>query len=217
MDYDAVIFDNDGVLVDSERIAHGVQAAYLTELGYPTTVEESYRDFLGNGGHNVRTVIAERHGGSLPEDYHEVRNDRIYQAFRASLEPVPGAAELLTDLQRRGVAYCVASSSPHEWITLTLDLAGLRGRLPQERVFSSDDVGGVGKPAPDLFLHAAAALGVEPGRCLVVEDSANGVLAARAAGMDVFGYTALTAPEVLAAAGATGLIMRLEEVAALVG
>ncbi|MDH6580453.1 HAD family hydrolase [Kitasatospora sp. MAP5-34] len=188
MRYDVVIFDNDGVLVDSEPIAHRVLSGYLTELGYPTTLEESYRDFLGNAGHNVHDVITERYRGRLPKDFEARCHERVFAAFRAELVASAGAEELLKALQQRDLPYCLASSSNHEWIRLSLDLAGLREHLADGRIFSAQDVG-VGKPAPDLFLHAAKTLGVAPERCLVVEDSPNGVLAARSAGMDVYGFT----------------------------
>jgi HAD superfamily hydrolase (TIGR01509 family) len=207
-----VIFDNDGVLVDSEPIAHRVLSGYLTELGYPTTLEESFHYFLGNAARNVHKVIADRFGGSLPEDFTARCHERVFAAFRRGLTATPGAAELLTELRRRGIPYCLASSSDHAWIDLTLDRTGLRAHLPPEAVFSAQDIGGVGKPAPDLFLHAAASFGADPRDCLVVEDSPNGVLAARAAGMDVLGYTVLMPAERLLAAGATGLISELSEV-----
>ncbi|MFC5186918.1 HAD family hydrolase [Actinomadura harenae] len=212
MPYELVIFDNDGVLVDSERIAHRVLAEYLTELGYPMTLEESLQHFLGTAARNVHTVIADRHGGRLPDDFTARWQERVYAAFRQSLTATPGAADLLTDLRRSGVPYCLASSSDRAWIDLALDLTGLRSHFRPETVFSAEDVGGVGKPAPDLFLRAAASLGVAPRNCLVVEDSPNGVLAARAAGMDVLGYTALTPSERLRTAGATHLIAHLSEV-----
>lgn len=207
-----VIFDNDGVLVDSERISHGVLSGYLTELGFPMTLEESVHHFLGTAGRNVHEVIADRYGGRLPDDFIARWQERVFAAFRQDLTASPGAADLLTELRRRGVPYCLASSSDRTWIDLTLDRTGLRAHLRPETVFSAQDVGGVGKPAPDLFLHAAASLGVHTRDCLVVEDSPNGVLAARAAGMDVLGYTALTPPERLHAAGATDLISHLSEV-----
>ncbi|MEV5575306.1 HAD family phosphatase [Spirillospora sp. NPDC052269] len=207
-----VIFDNDGVLVDSERISQGVLSAYLTELGYPTTLEESVQRFLGNAARNVHEVVADRYGGSLPDDFTERWHERVFAAFRQDLTTTPGAVDLLVELGRRGIPYCLASSSDHAWIDLTLDKTGLRAHLRPEVVFSAQDVGGVGKPAPDLFLHAAASFGVHPRDCLVVEDSPNGVLAARAAGMDVLGYTALTPAESLRAAGATHLISDLSEV-----
>jgi HAD superfamily hydrolase (TIGR01509 family) len=212
MTYQMVIFDNDGTLVDSETTAHTLLSGYLTELGYPTTIEESFRDFLGNAGRNVHTVVAERFGGSLPQDFTARCHERVFAAFQQGVDAAPGAAELLAELGGRRLPYCVASSSDHAWIDLTLDRSGLRAHLPASRVFSAEDVGGVGKPAPDLFLYAARAMGVAAAECLVVEDSPNGVLAARAAGMDVLGYTALMPADRLAAAGATALIGELRQV-----
>ncbi|WP_371480912.1 HAD family hydrolase [Kitasatospora sp. NBC_00315] len=214
MSYDLVIFDNDGVLVDSEPIANRLLAEYLTELGFPTTVEDSYRDFMGTAAHRVHDVIGERHGATLPEGFDELFHARVFGAFETELTAVRGAEQLLKDLRQRSVPYCLASSAHHEWIRTALGLTGLRGYFDEDRIFSAQDVG-VGKPAPDLFLHAARTLGVDPSRCLVVEDSVNGVLAARAAGMDVYGHTALTDPAKLAAAGATGLISGLSQVGAL--
>ncbi|WP_380278458.1 HAD family hydrolase [Kitasatospora purpeofusca] len=217
MTYELVIFDNDGVLVDSEPLSNRLLAEYLTELGYPTTIEDSYRDFMGTAAHKVHDVIAERYDGArLPEGFDDDYHGRIFDAFATDLAAVRGADALLKELQRRSVPYCLASSAHHSWIRSALDAAGLRGHIAQERIFSAQDVG-VGKPAPDLFLHAARTLGVDPAACLVLEDSPNGVLAARAAGMDVYGYTALTDPAKLTAAGATGLIADLAEVPALLG
>ncbi|MGW4893042.1 HAD family hydrolase [Kitasatospora sp. NPDC004240] len=211
MSYELVIFDNDGVLVDSEPLSNRLLAEYLTELGYPTTIEDSYRDFMGTAAHRIHDVIAERHGATLPEGFDELFHGRVFAAFESELTAVQGADRLLKDLQQRSLPYGLASSAHHAWIRTALDVTGLRGWFPEERIFSAQDVG-VGKPAPDLFLHAARVLGAEPARCLVVEDSVNGVLAARAAGMDVLGYTALTDPAKLTAAGATGLVADLAEV-----
>lgn len=217
MAYDLVIFDNDGVLVDSEPLSNRLLAEYLTELGYPTTIEDSYRDFMGTAAHRIHDVIAERHDGAkLPEGFDELFHARVFAAFGAELTAVRGAETLLKELGQRSVPFCLASSAHHEWIRTALDVTGLRGHFTEERIFSAQDVG-VGKPAPDLFLHAARTLGVDPARCLVLEDSVNGVLAARAAGMDVYGYTALTDPARLTAAGATGLIGDLAEALALLG
>lgn len=217
MSYDLVIFDNDGVLVDSEPLSNRLLAEYLTELGYPTTIEDSYRDFMGTAAHRVHDVIAERYDGArLPEGFDELFHARVFAAFDTELIAVQGAEALLKELRQRSVPYCLASSAHHAWIRTALDVTGLRGHFAEERIFSAQDVG-VGKPAPDLFLHAARTLGVDPARCLVLEDSVNGVLAARAAGMDVYGHTALTDPARLTAAGATGLIGGLAEVCALLG
>ncbi|MEV4259088.1 HAD family phosphatase, partial [Spirillospora sp. NPDC049652] len=168
MSYKLVIFDNDGVLVDSERVSHRILSGYLTELGFPTTPDEAVRDFLGTAARNVHGVIADRHGGSLPDDFIARWHERVFAAFREELAPTAGAADLLTGLRLRGVPYCLASSSDRTWIDLTLDRTGLRSQLPPEIVFSAQDVGGVGKPAPDLFLHAAASAGVDARDCLVV-------------------------------------------------
>ena len=214
MRYDLVILDNDGVLVDSEPISNRVLAEYLTELGYPTTVEDSYRDFMGTASHRIHDVIMERHGDRLPEGFDRLFHGRVFAAFATELGPVRGAESLLKEFQQRDVRYCLASSAEHAWIRTALDLTGLRSHLPEEHLFSAEDVG-VGKPAPDLFQHAARTMGVPPGRCLVLEDSPNGVLAARAAGMDVYGYAALTDPARLTAAGATGLYTDPAEVLAL--
>ncbi|MEV0625360.1 HAD family hydrolase [Nonomuraea wenchangensis] len=205
-----VIFDNDGVLVDSEPTAHRVLSEYLTELGFPFTLEESYRYFLGNAARTVHTVVADRYGGTLPADFTARCHERVFIAFQQGLDAVQGASTVLTELRRRGFPYCLASSSDHAWIDLTLDRTGLRPLLPSGVVFSAQDVGGVGKPAPDLFLHAAAAFGADPRDCLVVEDSPNGVRAAKAAGMPVVGYAAVTPARRLA--GATSLITRLTEI-----
>ncbi|WP_030920541.1 HAD family hydrolase [Streptosporangium amethystogenes] len=187
-----VIFDNDGVLVDSEPTAHRALSGYLTELGFPFTLEESYRYFLGNAARTVHTVVADRYGGALPADFTARCHERVFAAFRERLDATQGASTVLTELRRRGIPYCLASSSDHAWIDLTLDKTGLRPLLPPGVVFSAQDVGGIGKPAPDLFLHAAATIGTHPRDCLVIEDSPNGIHAARAAGMPVLGYTALT-------------------------
>jgi HAD superfamily hydrolase (TIGR01509 family) len=208
-----VIFDNDGVLVDSEPLSNRILADYLTELGFPTTIEDSYRDFMGAAAHTVHDVIAERFAGArLPATFDEDFHGRVFAAFRENLTPVAGAAELLKWAQANGVRYCVASSAHHEWIRTAHEVTGLRPFFTDVQLFSAQDVGR-GKPAPDLFLLAAAAMGVAPARCVVLEDSPLGVSAARAAGMDVYGYSALTPRDRLAEA--TGLIDDLAQFPAL--
>jgi HAD superfamily hydrolase (TIGR01509 family) len=215
MRYDLVIFDNDGVLVDSEPLSNRLLADYLTELGYPTTIEDSYRDFMGAASHTVHDVIAARFDGArLPVGFDDDFHTLVFAAFQEQLTAVPGAAELVKAVRESGVRYCVASSAHHAWIRTALGKCGLSGFFTEEQLFSAEDVGR-GKPAPDLFLHAAATMGVPPERCAVLEDSPLGVAAARAAGMDVYGYTALTPRERLAAA--TGLYADATEAPALLG
>ncbi|MEU9899798.1 HAD family hydrolase [Streptomyces phaeochromogenes] len=199
MRYELVIFDNDGVLVDSEPISNTLLAAYLTELGHPTSYEESLRDYMGAAMHRVHDIVEERTGERLPADFDYVFHARVFAAFERELEPVAGAVEVLEKLAADGVPYCVASSGSHERIRVGHRKTGLDRWFDHGRVFSSQDVGR-GKPAPDLFLHAAERMGVPPEKCLVVEDSPLGVRAAVAAGMDVYGFTAMTPAERLAGA-----------------
>ncbi|OKJ52482.1 hydrolase [Streptomyces sp. CB02009] len=214
MRYDLVIFDNDGVLVDSEPISNTLLAGYLTELGHPTTYEESVRDFMGSAMHRIHELVEERSGQRLPAGFDETFHARVFAAFRAELEAVAGAAEVLKQLAEAGVPYCVASSGSHERIRVGHRKTGLDAWFPDELVFSAEDVGR-GKPAPDLFLHAASRMGVAPDRCVVVEDSRLGVQAAVAAGMDVYGFTAMTPEEKLA--GAQGFFGAMDELPAILG
>ncbi|MGC8919567.1 HAD family hydrolase [Streptomyces sp. PG2] len=202
MRYDLVLFDNDGVLVDSEPLSNTLLAAYLTELGHPTSYEDSFARL-----HGRRPAPGARpRGGTdrqrLPEDFDDVFHARVFAAFERELRPVAGVDAVLGKLAADGVPYCVASSGSHERIRVGHRAAGLDRWFEESRIFSSQDVGR-GKPAPDLFLYAAERMGVPVERCAVVEDSPLGVRAAVAAGMDVYGFTAMTPPERLA--GATRL------------
>ncbi|MEU2441367.1 HAD family hydrolase [Streptomyces rubradiris] len=208
MRYDLVIFDNDGVLVDSEPLSNRLLAGYLTELGHPTSYEDSIRDYMGSAMHRVHDLVLERTGRRLPEDFDDVFHARVFAAFERELRPVPGVTDVLEKLAADGVPYCVASSGSHERIRVGHRTTGLDRWFTEERIFSSEDVGR-GKPAPDLFLYAAERMGVAPGRCVVVEDSPLGVQAAVAAGMDVYGFTAMTPPERLSGAGQ--LFTRMQE------
>ncbi|MCX4455919.1 HAD family hydrolase [Streptomyces sp. NBC_01340] len=212
MRYDLVIFDNDGVLVDSEPISNTILAAYLTELGHPTSYEESIRDYMGSAMHRIHELVQERSGRRLPEEFDDVFHGRVFAAFERELQPVQGAVELLEKLASDEVPYCVASSGSHERIRVGHHKTGLDRWFDEGRVFSSQDVGR-GKPAPDLFLYAAERMGVAPERCVVVEDSPLGVRAANAAGMDVYGFTAMTPAAKLT--GATQLFSELGELADL--
>ncbi|MFH8403142.1 HAD family hydrolase [Streptomyces sp. NPDC018019] len=215
MRYDLIIFDNDGVLVDSEPISNTILAAYLTELGHPTTYEESLHDYMGAAVHRVHDLVKERTGQLLPEAFEATLHARVFEAFERELEPVAGVSEVLGKLTADGTPYCVASSGSHERIRVGHRTTGLDEWFEEEWIFSSQDVG-QGKPAPDLFLHAARAMGVPPERCAVIEDSPLGVQAAVAAGMDVYGFTAMTPAAKLTAAGrVTGLFARMEELPAL--
>jgi HAD superfamily hydrolase (TIGR01509 family) len=179
-----VIFDCDGVLVDSERLSVRVESATLTELGWPLSEAEVVERFMGRSDTYMWAAIEEQLGAALPGDWKELLQRRYREAFEAELAPVPGVVEALDGLT---VPACVASSGSHDKMHYTLGRTGLYARF-EGRIFSSTEVAN-GKPAPDLFLHAAERLGAHPAACAVVEDSAYGVQAARAAGMLALAYT----------------------------
>ena len=178
-----VIYDCDGVLVDSERISVRLDAELLAELGWPLGEDEIVARFVGRSHEYMVSEIEAHLGRSLPLGWDAENGPRYRQAFAAELAPVAGVVDALAAVAVPG---CVASSSGHERLRFTLGLTGLYERFAG-RIFSAADVAR-GKPAPDLFLYAAQQCGVEPGRCVVVEDSRWGVQAARAAGMRAIGY-----------------------------
>ncbi|MFF5445796.1 HAD family hydrolase [Streptomyces sp. NPDC012888] len=213
MAYELIIFDNDGVLVDSEPLANTILAGYLTELGHPTSYEDSLRDYMGSAVHRVHDLVHQRTGRRLPADFEETLLARTLAAFERELRPVAGIQDVLAGLRDAGTPYCVASSSSHRRIRAGHRAAGLGEWFDEAVLFSAEDVG-KGKPAPDLFLHAAREMGVPPERCAVVEDSPLGVQAAVAAEMDVYGYTAMTAADRLA--DANGLFGDMKELLGLI-
>ncbi|MFF4187837.1 HAD family hydrolase [Streptomyces sp. NPDC001691] len=214
MRYDLIIFDNDGVLVDSEPLSNTILSGYLTELGHPTSYEDSLRDYMGAAVHRVHDLIQERTGRTLPADFDETLHARVFAAFERELQPVAGVTDVLGKLVADGVPYCVASSGTHERIRVGHRRTGLDEWFEEEWVFSAEDVGR-GKPAPDLFLLAAERMGFAPERCAVIEDSRLGVAAARAAGMDVYGFTAMTPAERLE--GANGYFDDMGQLLGLLG
>jgi HAD superfamily hydrolase (TIGR01509 family) len=201
-----VIFDCDGVLVDSERLAIRVDAAYLERLGWPMAEAEIVERFVGRSDADMRATIEEQLGGPIPADIDAEFETLYRETLDTELEAVDGVAEVLEALAAAGMAVCVASSGSHQKIRRSLAKTGLAHHFG-DRIFSATDVKR-GKPAPDLFLHAAAAMGVEADRCAVVEDSAYGVLAALAAGMTVFAYAGgVTPAERLRAAGDAAIVL----------
>ncbi len=198
----AVIFDCDGVLIDSEPISNATLAEVLTEIGLPTTREESVEAFLGRSWEHAVAVVTERLGEAPPADLHDRYRRRLFARFDAELEPVLGIADALDQLDAAGIGRCVASSGTHERIRHGLAVAGLLAYFTDAQIFSAQDVAH-GKPAPDLFLHAAERMGFAPERTVVVEDSPAGVRAGVAAGMAVLGYAERTPAEQLERAGAT--------------
>jgi HAD superfamily hydrolase (TIGR01509 family) len=197
MGFDLVIFDCDGVLVDSEPLSNRVLAERLTAIGVAVTAEECVRDFMGRSLTAVLAEVEQRLGRAVPAGFADAYYEESFAAFARELEPVAGIHAALDEI---ALPSCVASSGPHAKIRHNLALTGLLERF-EGRIFSAADVEH-GKPAPDLFLHAAAIMGAAPERCVVVEDAPAGVQAGRAAGMTVLGYAGLTDAATLGAAGA---------------
>jgi HAD superfamily hydrolase (TIGR01509 family) len=194
-----LIFDCDGVLVDSEPVANRVLHQQLRGLGLDIGLEESTRTFTGLSMTSCVVLVERMLGCRVPDDFVAELRRRTTEAFCGALQPVRGVESLL---RRVGTPYCVASSSTHARIRSSLDAAGLLRWFADGVIFSAEDVPR-GKPAPDLFLHAARRLGYPPDRCTVIEDSVPGVIAARTAGMRVYGYAERTPSRLLGAAGAT--------------
>ncbi|GAA2634297.1 HAD family hydrolase [Streptomyces spororaveus] len=178
-----VIFDCDGVLVDTEPLAVPIQVALGAELGWPLTEDEVMHRFIGRSSASIGEDIALRVGDETAGLWQELFEQRHREAVDAGLSAVEGLPEALGAIT---LPTCVASSGSHEKMRHTLGRTGLYEHF-EGRIFSATEVSR-GKPAPDLFLYAARRMGVDPAACVVVEDSRPGVEAARAAGMRAFGY-----------------------------
>jgi HAD superfamily hydrolase (TIGR01509 family) len=183
LNVDLIIFDCDGVLVDSEVIACRAHAEILTRHGYPITADQVFDRFLGRSSRQANLEVEAVLGRSLPDDFHIQLQDELFRAFAATLQAIPYIVEALDAIAQ---PVCVASSSSHERMRASLGGVGLYDRLAPN-IFSATEVRN-GKPAPDLFLFAAAQMQAAPARCLVIEDSVPGIAGAVAAGMTVLGF-----------------------------
>jgi phosphoglycolate phosphatase len=197
MRWDLIIFDCDGVLVDSEPIASRIFYTMLREIGVSISFEQTVREFEGRTDEDCLQIAARYRGKPLPDDFLERHYERVDEAFRTELRPMPGVIEALKAIS---APVCVASSGPLAKMRLTLGITGLISWF-EGRLFSAEDVQR-GKPFPDVFFYAAQKLNVSPGDCAVVEDSVFGVRAGVAAGMQVFGYAQRSEARVLEQAGA---------------
>lgn len=179
-----IIFDCDGVLVDSEPISIAVLLEMIAKSGVTMSEDDAYDRFLGRSMATISKILHEEYGFAASEaDLDEMRTN-LYSRFELDLQPIPGIADTLKKLPQRR---CVASSSQPERIRLSLRLTGLIDLL-DPHIFSATMVKN-GKPAPDLFLFAANTMNVDPAECVVIEDSPAGIQAAKAAGMRVFAFT----------------------------
>lgn len=191
MPYELIIFDCDGVLVDSERIAIRIESEGLTALGWTLSQEEVIERFVGRSAAYGHAEIVAKLGAAIAESW----SAEFWRRYRAALETDVVAVEGVVEaLDQINTLTCVASSSDHDHLRLVLGRTGLYPRF-EGRIFSATEVQN-GKPAPDLFLHAAATLGVAPSSCAVIEDSAPGIIAAQSAGMDAYAFIGgVTPPE----------------------
>jgi len=200
---DLIIFDCDGVLVDSEVISCRAHAETLTRHGYPITAEQVLERFLGVSDREARQTIEREMGRELPDDFEAQMKQAALQRYTGELGAIPNIGEAIDAIK---LPKCVASSGTPEKIHHGLTCAGLYDQLAPH-IFSATQVSR-GKPAPDLFLFAAEQMKVQPARCLVIEDSVPGVTGGRAAGMTVLGFHGGSHcqpghAEMLRAAGAT--------------
>jgi len=207
-----VIFDCDGVLVDSERIGNHVMAQYVSELGWPMGVDEALHRFKGYATDQIWSEITNHLGHPLPDNVEQAFRQRQLAAVR-DVQIIDGVMPLLSALP---IPYCVASNGPHTKMHVTLGAVGLLERFGG-KIFSRFDVGRA-KPAPDLLLHAAQMMGAQPRTCIVIDDSPIGVEAACAADMIPVGFAGTQTADAtaLARAGAAHVITHMSEAASLV-
>ena len=219
MRFDGLILDFDGVLLESEYAGNRQIADYLTAIGHPTTPEESMANFMGLSGPDFLAAIERWIGRPLPGDFHAARAEEDARVLAEGLEAVAGAVAFVESLPPE-LPRAIASSSRSDWIERHLDHLGLRRHF-EGRVFSGHEHVARGKPAPDLYLHAAEAIGVPIGRAVIVEDSPVGVKGAVASGAHVIGLCAGSHciaghADRLRALGVHQIAMSFEEVAALI-
>lgn len=195
-----VIFDCDGVIADSEGIANRIMARVVTELGWPIAPGDADRLFLGMTLAAVTPIVEAKIGRKLAPGWADHVRDEFITALGRELEPIPGALAALDGVDALGLPWRIASNSTHEEMRVKFARIGILDRV-RGRMHSHRDVA-AGKPAPDLFLATAAAQGVSPGECVVIEDSTTGARAAAAAGMDCLGYAPHGSAAALRAVGA---------------
>lgn len=201
-----LIFDCDGVLVDTEPVSNRIFAEAITAAGLPTTFEDSMARYRGRSTAACIAMIESALGRALPEGWLAGVNARLWEEFDKGVAAVPGAEAVIHAARQAGIRICVASSSGLPRIRKTLASAGLLDQFG-DALFSASMVCH-GKPAPDLFLHAAEVMDAQPADCAVIEDSVPGALAGRAAGMAVIGYAGERAADAAALEAAGAAVIR---------
>lgn len=181
MDYKCIIFDCDGVLVDSESISAKIFQEMAAELGFEMDFETAVEQFAGASMNDNIQFVANNISGEVPVDFEKEFRKRTYEAFKTDIKPIPGVKELLNKVN---VPICVASSGPVAKIELNLTVTGLINKF-KGRIFSCYDINSW-KPEPEIYMHAAKEMGFTPDDCVVIEDSASGIRAGVAGGFKVF-------------------------------
>lgn len=197
----AVLFDCDGVLIDTEITSANVLTRKLNQLGVHAKEEELRHTIKGTSLEFVEEEATRRFGKALPPKFFAQFIEARLKAYRQGVEQIPGAADAVRAVQAAGIPIAVVSQGAHSKMAVTLPASGMDEVLGDAPVFSGDDVEN-GKPHPDLYLLAAEKLGVDPAQCVVIEDSPTGAEGAVAAGMRVLGFSADADPELMAEAGA---------------
>ncbi|MBH67794.1 MAG: hydrolase [Rhodospirillaceae bacterium] len=209
MNWHLIIFDCDGVLVDSEGIANRLIAEALTELGILTSAEEALSEFLGGKLTHIKVGLECKLGITLPEDWVNGIYEKQFVEFKKNLKSIPEIEKVLETIKAAGIPMCVGSNGPPNKMEVSLGVTGLKHYF-EGRIFSADHVG-IPKPAPDLYLYCAGQMGVKPKNCLVIEDSPRGAKAGVTAGMTVFGYAGTGNEEALAEAGCKEVVSDMKE------
>lgn len=202
MNFELIIFDCDGVLVDSELISSKVLARIFQSIGLDMTARDVFDTLRGGSMDKTIRFVEEKIGGPIPIDLEAEYRVKSFEAYRQEMIPIPGVEDILRELN---IDKCVGSNGPHSKIRLNLEVTGLDQYFESEHIFSAYDVDSW-KPNPDLYLHAANYFKVDPTQCLVIEDSISGATAAQRAGMTCYGYARDTDPHLFVAVGAIPII-----------
>jgi len=210
MNHSLIIFDCDGVLVDSERLSNQVFCKILNGYGLDLNLEDMFNIFVGNSMGQCINIITDMLGHSPPENFETTYRTQVAKAFKTDLKAVSGVEDILLHINK---PYCIASSGPHEKMQITLGVTGL-SQYFTNNIFSTYDVKNA-KPHPDVYLHAAKTMGFKPKECLVIEDSTLGIQAGKAAGMQVIAYAGSMPEEKLLNAGADWVMHDMQQISKL--
>lgn len=181
-----IIFDCDGVLVDTEKIGNGILLAMAKEHGFKMELEDAYRHFNGRNLKDCFRYIEETIDQKLPDNFETEYREKSFEAFKTQVKPMQGVIDFIRNIEKLNISYCVASSGPEDKIRLNLEVAGLLDKF-ENKLFSSYQIGSW-KPEPGIFLHAAKEMGFDVKDCIVLEDSKAGVKAGISGGFKVYGF-----------------------------